>query len=305
MADVKGRSMQVVDPHIHLWDLQASSYPWLQPPGDIFIGDYHDIAKTQRLVDFLTDAGPVDVRKIVHIDAGYNPSDPLGETHWLQGIADEPVSHGMPNAIVAAADLSMPEVERLLAAHVEHRNVRGIRQNLNVHSDKRLDYVGRHFMTEDRWRQNFKLLAKYGLSFDLQLYPTQMATAAELASENSHTAMILNHTGMFADRNSVDGWRTWRDGIRLLARQPNLTVKISGMGMLDHHWTVESLRPYVLETIDAFGTERAMFASNFPVDRLYSSYEHLWRSYAAIVGDMNDDEKTALFGGNAERIYRI
>jgi len=82
-------------------------------------------------------------------------------------------------------------------------------------------------------------------------------------------------------------------------------VKISGLAMFDHQWTVESLRPYVLETIDAFGAERAMFASNFPVDRLFGSYTDLWHAYAAIVEGASVAEKEALFCGNAERFYRI
>jgi len=93
--------------------------------------------------------------------------------------------------------------------------------------------------------------------------------------------------------------------MRELAACPNVAVKISGLGMLDHHWTVESLRPLVLETIDAFGTERSMFASNFPVDRLYSDYATLWRAFEAIVQGASDAVKAALFRANAERIYRL
>lgn len=297
--------MQVVDAHIHLWDLERNSYPWLASPGDSFTGDVTPIAKTHLLSHFDADAGSVEAVKIVHIDAGHDPADPVRETRWLQGIADDPASKGRPNAIVARADFSKADVEHTLAAHAESPNFRGIRQILNVHSNKRLDYVGRHYMAEPAWRERFKLLAKYGLSFDLQLYPHQMLDAAKLAAENPDIPIILNHTGMFADRNSIEGWRIWRDGMRALAKQPNISAKISGLGMLDHAWTTESIRPYALEAIDAFGTDRAMFASNFPVDRLYGSYETLWNAYAGIVADMTPQEKTALFRGNAERIYRI
>ena len=110
---------------------------------------------------------------------------------------------------------------------------------------------------------------------------------------------------MFVDRGSVAGWREWRDGLRALAAASNVAIKLSGMGMVDHRWTVESLRPYALEAIDAFGAERAMFASNFPVDRLYGSYAALWRAFEAIVADMSAAERDALFRRNAERIYRI
>jgi predicted TIM-barrel fold metal-dependent hydrolase len=160
-------------------------------------------------------------------------------------------------------------------------------------------------MREPAWRKGFGLLKRHGLSFDLQIYPSQMEEAAALAREHENTTLIVNHTGMFVDRGSVAGWRAWRDGMRLLAACPNVAVKISGLGMIDHGWTVESIRPYALETIDAFGVERAMFASNFPVDRLYGTYERQWQAFAAIVADASEAEKAALFQGNAQWIYRI
>jgi predicted TIM-barrel fold metal-dependent hydrolase len=213
--------------------------------------------------------------------------------------------NGIPHGIVAYADLSSPDVGRLLAAHAEHRNVRGIRQILNVHPDPLYDYVGRHFMREPAWRKGFGLLRWHGLSFDLQIYPAQAAEAAEVARENPETAIILDHTGMFVDRSAVAGWRAWREGLRTLAACPNVSVKISGLGVFDHRWTVESLRPYVLEAIDAFGVERSMFASNFPVDRLYGTYEALWHAYAEIVGGASEAEQAALFRENAQRVHRL
>lgn len=257
------------------------------------------------MAEFLEGAGDIEVLKVVHVEAGQDPKNPVDETRWLQSLAEAPGNHGMPQAIVAYADLSAPDVETVLAAHRESKNVRGIRQILNVHPDKHFDYVGRHFMREPAWQQGFERLKDFGLSFDLQLYPAQMPEAAALARANPDTPIVLNHTGMFVDRTSVEGWRQWRDGMRLLAQCPNVSVKISGMGMLDHTWTVESIRPLVLEPLDAFGTERAMFASNFPVDRLYGDYAALWHAYEAVVAGASEAEKAALFRENAERIYRI
>lgn len=297
--------MQVVDPHIHLWDLEALRYPWLEKPGSTFMGEYGSLARTHGIREFLADAGAVEVRKVVHIDAGHDPADPLAETRWLQSLADAPGNRGIPQGIVAYADLTTLDIGDLLARHAQHSNVRGIRQILNVHPDPLYDYVGRHFMREPAWRRGFKLLREHGLSFDLQIYPPQMPEAAALAREHPETAIILNHTGMFVDRATVAGWRAWRDGLRELAACPNVSVKISGLGAIDHGWTVESFRPYVLEKIDAFGVERAMFASNFPVDRLYGTYEGLWNAFAAIVAGAGETEKAALFRDNAQRIYRI
>jgi predicted TIM-barrel fold metal-dependent hydrolase len=297
--------MRVVDPHIHLWNPERLRYPWLATPHSTFMGDYRAIARRHEIAEFLSDAAGVEVIKVVHVEAGHDPADPLAETRWLQSLADAPENRGIPQGIVAYADLSRPDVEQVLAAQAAFANVRGIRQILNVHADPFYDYVGRHFMREPAWRSGFGLLRKHGLSFDLQIYPSQMQEAAELARAFPETAIILNHTGMFVDRSSVEGWRVWRNGIRALASCPNLAVKVSGLGMIDHSWTVESIRPYVLETIDAFGIERSMFASNFPVDRLYGSYADLWHAFAEIVRDMTEPEKAMLFRSNAERIYRI
>lgn len=294
--------MRVVDPHIHLWNLERLRYPWLANPKTSFAGDNSLLAKTYEMAEFAADAEGVEVLAVVHIDAGHDPADPLAETHWLQSMAD---AGGFPQGIVAYADLSAPEVDVLLAAHAAHRNVRGIRQILNVHANPLFDYGGRHFMREQPWRKGFGLLKKYALSFDLQIYPTQMDEAAQLARAHPETTLILNHTGMFVDRNSVAGWRQWRDGLRSLAACPNVGVKISGLGMVDHHWTIESIRPYVLETIDAFGVERSMFASNFPVDRLHGGYRAVWEAFAQVTGDASEAEHAALFRDNAMRIYRL
>ncbi|MFB9123599.1 amidohydrolase [Paraburkholderia dipogonis] len=297
--------MQVVDSHIHLWDLKTHRYPWLENPGVSFVGDARDLKHDYLLDDLLREAGDIDVLKLVHVEANHDPADPVEETRWLQSIADRKESRGMPNAIVAAVDLSAPNAPAVLEAHASFASTRGIRQILNVHENKLFDYVGRHFMREPQWREHFALLRRYGMSFDLQLYPSQMEEAAALAREHDDTQFVINHAGMFVDRSSVAGYRAWREGMRLLADCPNVAVKISGLAMFDHRWTVESLRPYLLETIDTFGVERAMFASNFPVDRLFGSYADLWHAYAAIVEGASVAEKEALFCRNAERCYRI
>jgi predicted TIM-barrel fold metal-dependent hydrolase len=294
--------MQVVDPHIHLWDLKTHHYPWLANPQTSFVGDARNLKHDYLLADLLRDAEDIDVLKLVHVDANHDPADPVEETRWLQSIADK---DGMPNGIVAGADLSADDAEQVLEAHAAFANTRGIRQILNVHDNKLYDYVGRHYMREPQWRKHFGLLKRFGMSFDLQLYPSQMEEATQLAREHADTQFIVNHAGMFVDRNSTHGYRAWREGMRMLAACPNVAVKVSGFAMFDHDWTIESLRPYVHETIDTFGIDRAMFASNFPVDRLFGTYTALWNAYAHIVGDSSESEKQALFVRNAERIYRI
>jgi len=148
-------------------------------------------------------------------------------------------------------------------------------------------------------------LERRGWSFALQIYATQVPAALQVVGTNESLSFIINHAGMFVDRDSPQGYREWRDGLHRLAARPNTALKLSGFAMFDHHWTVESFRPYVLEAIDAFGTERCMFASNFPIDGLHASYGALWSAYAQIVSGMSAGERENLFVNNAIKYYRL
>jgi predicted TIM-barrel fold metal-dependent hydrolase len=294
----------VVDPHIHLWDLERNYYPWLmqRPLPSSVAGDVSPIARSYRLDHYLGESTRWKVVACVHVDAGFDPADPVAETRWLQALAAE---SGFPQGIVAAAQLHDPAVERVLEAQAAFPNVRGIRHIINWHRDAAKTYVDRpDLLTDSAWNAGFALLRRHGLSFDLQLYPSQMQEAAALAARHPDTMIILNHAGMPVDRDA-DGLAAWQAGIRALAAQPNVAVKISGLGMMDWHWTTESLRPYVLETIEIFGVSRCMFASNFPVDRLYSSFDTLFDAFDEIVAAFSADERRALFAENAQRLYRL
>jgi predicted TIM-barrel fold metal-dependent hydrolase len=90
-----------------------------------------------------------------------------------------------------------------------------------------------------------------------------------------------------------------------LATLPNVVVKISGLGTVDWHWTIDSIRPFVAQTIEAFGVSRCMFASNFPVDKLYSDFDTLYGAFRKITESFNADERRMLFHDNAARYYRL
>lgn len=290
-----------IDAHVHLWDLGHIRYPWLMPPfaDDGPNGSVAAIAQTYLLDDYLADAAGWDVRGIVHVDAGADPGDALKETDWLQAMAD---TRGMPNAIVAFAALDDLEIKRLLAAQAARPGVRGIRQIVNWHPDPRRSYTPRDLTTDERWTAGFALLHKHGLSFDLQAYPGQFPRLAATIAGEPATPVILNHAGMMLGE---DGHDAWHIGMRALAALPNVSVKLSGMGFAFRPWSVAQARRYVLETIDLFGTDRVMFASDFPTDKLFGGFDQHLDAYNAIVADFSDDERRAMFAGNANRIYRL
>ena len=278
-----------IDAHHHLWDAEAYHYPGLNNPNS-------PIPRRYLLEDFLGDGRPFGLVKSVHLQGEIGRESNLEETRWLQGMADQ---HGFPHGIVAYAPLQDPDVDDLLARHARYANVRGIRQILNPDQCERPDYL-----TDQAWKAGYARLARYDLSFDLQALPSQMADAAAVAGANPSVQMIVNHTGMPRDQSQA-GLAAWRRGMRGLADVPHVSVKISGFGMFDAHWTTESIRPLVLQTIDIFGVDRCLFASNFPVDKVWSTYERLMQAFYDITQDFSESERRMLFHDNAERIYRL
>ncbi|MBB5747663.1 amidohydrolase family protein [Brevundimonas variabilis] len=297
--------LPIVDPHQHLWDFTRQHYGWLMddplPPNPA--GDCKTIARPYGLDDYLADVAGWNVIGTVHVDAGADAHQALDETRWLQETSD---ARGLPTGIVAYAALNQPlaGLDALLGAHRQSAAVRGIRQIVNWHADPARTYGPRDLLLDDNWRAGFSLLRKHDLSFDLQIYPSQMPEAARLAARHPDTRIILNHAGMPTDRDET-GLAAWRDGMALLAAQPNVAVKISGLAMVDRSWTTESIRPFVLTTIDLFGSERTMFASNFPVDRLYGDFSQHYEAYDALTADFSDADRRNLFAGTATAIYRL
>jgi predicted TIM-barrel fold metal-dependent hydrolase len=295
--------VKVVDPHIHLWDTHVVCYPWLANPTMAYSGDNRLLPQRYDVSALLADAQDIQVLGSVNIEA--NPADSVAEAQWLQSLADNPVNRGHPFGIVAYTDLSRNDAPEILERLSVYPNLRGVRQILNVHADPRYNYVSQNYLAVPQWRENLRRLARYGWSFDLQLYPAQAAGAAEVIDSNPDILFIINHAGMFVDRNGVQGWREWRSALGRFASFENTAIKLSGLAMFDHRWTIESFRPLVLEAIECFGTERCMFASNFPIDRLHASYSTLWHAYAEIVSGMTATEHENLFMHNASRHYRL
>jgi len=292
----------IIDPHFHLWDLETNYYPWLSD--DVkpsAFGDYAAINKTYLIEDFLADAKNQNLVKAVHLDVGFDPKNPAGETKWLQSVADK---HGFPHGIVGYADFRKPDVGDLLDEHMQYANFRGIRQSMNYHTDSAKTYLTEPEISRTpEWRRGFKALASRGLSYDLQLYYWQMEEFLELARNFPDVQIILNHTGMQVDGPSH--FEGWRKAMKTLAQAPNVACKISGLGMGDWTWTTESIRPYVEEAIAAFGVDRAMFASNFPVDKLFSNYDAIWNAFKEITQTYSASERSSLFHDNAAKFYRL
>ena len=296
---MSSQNLRIIDTHHHLWDLSTLYYPWLTDrPVKKPYGDYSEICRNYLVEDFLHDIGTLPVVRSVHLGA---TTDPIKETAWLQAVADATdTSRGFPHAIVPKADLLSPTLDADIEFYRGHANVRGIRQILSDvvtadHAD---------ISATAEWKTAVGRLAKHGLSCDLQLHPSQLAKLADAIEENPGTDFVIDHAGLVDYRNA-SLLEIWRDGIRHLAKLPNVSMKISAFMIFDLAWSVQSIQPVTREIIDTFGVDRCFFGSNFPVDRLACSYRTLWERYLATVSEYTEDEQDRLFYRNAARIYRI
>ncbi|HEX2117521.1 MAG TPA: amidohydrolase family protein, partial [Alphaproteobacteria bacterium] len=143
-----------------------------------------------------------------------------------------------------------------------------------------------------------------GLHYELQTPYWHLYEAAELARDYPHIDIVLNHTGLPADRSEA-GLKSWRDAMAAFAAQPNTRVKVSGLGQKGLPWTVEANRPVVLTTIELFGADRCMFASNYPVDSVCATFDTIFDGFKAITAHLPEGDRRKLFRDNALREYRI
>ena len=295
----------IVDAHHHFWDLERNYHPWLrdEPIVEGRHGDYRAIRSTYLPDHFKRDWGALNVVASVHVEAEWDPADEVGETRWLHELHQ---AHGFPSAVVAHAKLTADDVATVLVRHREYPLVRGIRDKpVAAPSADALKRGTPGSMSDPKWRAGFALLEQHGLSFDLQTPYWHLPEAAELAGEFPRTLIIVNHTGLPAERDAK-GVAAWHEAMVAAACAPNIVVKISGLGA-PHlmPWTRNEHLEVVLDTIATFGVERCMFGSNYPVDRLYESYETIMRDFMEMSRSFTVKERRALFHDNARHYYRI
>lgn len=296
--------LEFVDAHQHFQDLATNLYPWL---ADVTAphkleGDLKPLRRNYLVPDYHADLSGIRLLKSVHVQNGWDAGDPVGETRWLQHLAE---TTGFPHAIVAFADLADDRVGAVLEQHAQFANVRGIREILNWSDDPILNVALRSdLMSDAGWRRGFGLLRTYEFSFDLQIYWWQMDAALDLARAFPDTAIVLNHFGMPVDR-SADAIASWSGAMARLAHAPNVSVKLSGFGLGRRDWTTVDTGPLLLRTIDLFGVDRCLCGSNLPFDRLYAPPSQIVAALQWLAAQLGAADADKVLRANATRIYRI
>ena len=287
--------LEFVDTHVHFWDMQHPDlfYAHFQPDFD------HPMlgTKLRRLGesnyqagDYIAETRSAGVTKAVHLQAAVGSKDPVKETEWLQAAADRT---GFPQAIVGHADLKDPRVEGELERHCAYANMRGVR-----------DFSEGDYLVDQAFHRGFALLEKFNLVSSIDVRWQNMGKMRDLAFKFPNIRMVVDHAGIPQERTE-EYFNNWRGGVNTVAAAENVVCKISGLSMGDNDWTVESIRPWVLHCIEAFGPERCVFGTNWPIDSLFSTYDAVVDAYTEIIGDFSEDEKVAMFSGNAEKLYNI
>ena len=285
------------DAHVHFWDHALPGMRWrfLEPDFE------HPRLKGMHRLDaprfgpdeLLAEAGDERPDKVVHIQCATIPApSPTTETEWLESLAD---SGGYPHAIVAGCRLRAPDAFAVLAANAAFPRFRGVR-----------DLTITDAVAPGDVRGAFDAAADHAASVELMLPLEHYDSVARLAELWPEVTIVLGHAGQPLARDSryVGHWSSALSALASAA--PNIVLKLSAIASsADPTWTVDSVRPVVLRAIEAFGADRCMFASNWPIDRLYGTYPRLIRSYRQIAAELSEGEQAALLHGTADRVYRI
>jgi len=252
-------SGDLIDTHAHFWDHREGSITWawlrrgrLHP----VLGDIEAIKRKFYLPDDLVaDARPMGLLAVVHVEATMGGCEPINETHWLERLAQE---SGHPGAIVASVKVRDTDLPQSLDAHLAASPaVRGVRDQLIEKPAFDRPFV-----------RGLRELAKRDLLLEVAAHPHQLDELTAVADRVPDLTIVLEHAG----RPAAVNYGEWSRGIASLAQRDNVICKLSGLGLGDKTWDRIAIADRVARCIDAFGPERSMFGSNWPIDGLFTDY---------------------------------
>ena len=334
--------LPIIDPHHHLWDLRAM-LPMFPKPRHRFIESLAPVAHYtfDQFNAEVADSGHNIVATVfIECSAFYNGAygeakKVVGEVEYVNGVAAQSASGLYGNTrlcagIVGHADLTQGAnvgdvLDALKAASPNRFN--GIRHQGAWDADP--DVLGPPFhappelYSDATFREGFSELGKRGMSFDAWILEPQIPDVIDLARAFPDTPICLDHCGTPLGMASYTGkleerFPIWREAILELGQCENVMIKLGGLAMhncalpeqgpaagIGSQELARLWRPYIETCIEAFGAERAMFESNYPVDRWGATYPVLWNAFKRITAGASDEEKSALYSGNASRFYCI
>jgi predicted TIM-barrel fold metal-dependent hydrolase len=259
---------------------------------DPVIGDIDAIrAPRYSAEEFLGEVAPIDVRKVVHVQAAVDTPDPVAETAWLEETARRT---GYPHAIIAHTNLKLrsaaSELERHAAASPRLRGIR--------------DFSDGDYLIDPAFNRGFALLERYALLSEIYATWSEMPKLRDLARAHPGITIVLEHA-LSPPAPGEGEFAQWARGIEIAAQAENVHCKLSGHSATGQAWTVGSMRPWMLHCLESFGAARCMLGTDWPVGRLVTDYATVVGAYAEIARTLPPNDQRALFVTNAETLYRI
>ena len=288
----------LVDAHFHIW--RQADLPWLLGPMQPRIfGPYEPIRRDYPIEEYLADCRAEGITQSVYVQANWAPARALDEVRF---VAESARRAAFPIAIVAYADMLAEGIQSQLDALAAEPSVRGVRMQLHWHENPLYRFAQAPDLARDPILQrNVARLTDYGWSFDLQVFAGQMEAAADLAMASPGVTFVLQHAGMLEDLTPA-GLASWREGMKHLAACPNIVSKLSGLGTFLRRNDPAHIAFIARETLTLFGAERCLFGSNFPIEKLWTTYAALVGAHRAAVPATDHDH---VFNRTARRVYRL
>ena len=286
--------MNIIDPHVHLFDLLQGDYHWLKPEKAPFWQDKSLIYQSFN-ESHLELKAPLNLAGFVHIEAGFDNNHPWREIAWLEQVVT------LPFRSVAFLDITKDteSFEHDIAALSHHSSITGIRYIL--------DEQAHALLTTPQVIRNLERIADMSWLFELHVEVIDKETVhaiSQLCGESHLPDMVINHAGFPPDIAESGLWQQWCGHIKQLSQFEHISIKASGWEMSDRHygwpWVASCLR--VL--INSFGIERVMFASNFPLTLFSHPYHQYWQGLT-VQSALDNEQLTALCFSNANRVYKL
>jgi L-fuconolactonase len=290
-ASVTSKPARIVDAHVHLWDpARVDWYPYLSTSGaELNMGDVSGMSRRFDVPTYLTESVGWNVEKLVNVAAATGRHS-IDETLELDRRADADTH---PDAIIGGLPPtdSVAEAVAALDEQMAAPRFRGVRP------------MGA-FQGPLPSAEVLRALQERDLVFEVMTHPDELVATAKGLEHFGDLVVVIEHTGW--PRNDSDEERAlWAEGMNALAGLgDNVVCKLSGLAMPLGSMAVDVLAPWLEHTIEAFGVDRCLFASNFPVDGMHGTLDELYTAYSAVTSGVGADARDKLFAANAERIYR-
>ena len=272
-----------IDAHQHFWKYDAAEYPWI-PPGSVLQRDF----LPPDLEPLLRAAG---VDRCIAVQARQT----VEESRWLLELAEH---HSIIGGVVGWVDLRSAEVDAQLERFADHPKFVGVRHVIQDEPDD-------EFALGKAFREGVGRLKEHGLTYDLLIYPKQLPAAIKLVQQFPQQPFVLDH---IAKPNIKEQrMEPWATQIRELGKAPNVFCKISGMvtEARRHEWKAADFRPYLEVVWEAFGEDRLMAGSDWPVCLLGGSYADVMRLATDYLQQFSAATQEKVLGGNAVRFYGL